>query len=845
MRRHPSALPLLFAALAWTGHARAQEPEPAVADVVPPAIQTRVEPVFPTGTEPREAEVVVTVLVDKDGHVAEAKVAQSAGAAFDDAALGAVQKWTFAPARRGATAIASRVRIALHFHAAAPAPEFSSPTVDVNPPRIAGARQQAPSPAAPPAAPEDTETVNVWGRSHLPSRGSGDFDVPVGKLAAVPHADAASLLRLAPGVMLTNLGGLGHPYQIFLRGFDAREGQDIEFTADGVPMNDVGNPHGNGLADTHFVIPEVVRSLRVVEGPFSPQQANFAVAGSALYDLGIEEPGLTTRVSYGSFNTRRLLVLAHPRGCSDKTFAAGELLAQDGFGQNRSGERGSAIGGWEGHLGKASLRLLATSYAAHYKAAGVLREDDVAAGRKNFGDTYDTGQGGDSARHSVQLSIAEKLGDFRVQQSVFGILRDSKMRENLTGFTEDPQQAWQSVHPQRGDLTDQQARSGTLGGRGAARLALTAFGKRRQEIEVGYYARYDAVDALQQRDRAGTAIPYRRDLDLWSGTTDLAAYVDGNLHPLPWVTVRGGLRADYFHYAITDRCAVTAPPTISSSAPDTECFSADRQGYRSPDQTGTTGSPIAQPRATLLVGPWDGVSFSGSLGLGSRSIDPAYVNQDLGTPFATALAWEGGAAYRRTHGSVDLTARSVFFETKVDRDQLFNASAGRPTLASGTSRAGWQASARATGRFFDVAASVTLVRASFDDTGLRVPYSPPVTARLDGALFGPLARVGGHRLAGTVGAGLSVVGPRPLPLGETASGYALVDVGGTLKWRGVDLGIVCTNLFDARYHIAELNYVSDFHTQPYPTRVQSRTFVAGEPLAFNVTLGFTFGGDEP
>ena len=803
----------------------------------------------------------MTVLVDAEGRVAEAKVTQSAGDALDSAALGAVRQWTFHPARRGAKAIASRVRVPVHFHATAPAPEFSTPAVDVNPAAEKAAAEKAAAekaaaekaagpadkdaahPATPHTAADDTETVNVWGRSHLPSRGSGDYDVPVGKLAAVPRADAASLLRLAPGVMLTNLGGLGHPYQVFLRGFDAREGQDLEFTVDGVPANDVGNPHGNGLADTHFIIPEVVRSLRVVEGPFAPQQGNFAVAGSALYDLGIEEPGLTAKASYGSFNTRRLLLLAHPEGCSDKTFAAGELLATDGFGQNRSAERATAIGGWEGRLGKASLRVLATSYATHYKTAGVVRQDDVDAGRVAFGGTYDPEQGGDSQRHSAQISIAEKLGNFRVSQSVFGVLRDFRLRQNLTGFTEDPQQAWQSVHTQRGDLTDQQMRAGTIGARGAGRYGFKAL-ERRQEIEIGYYARYDAVDALQQRDRAGTQIAYRRDLDLWSGTSNLAAYVDANLHPLSWVTVRGGLRGDFFHYGATNRCAVTAPPTITSSAADTECFSADRQGYRSPQQSGSTASSIAQPRGTLVLGPWDGVSVSGSVGLGTRSIDPAYVNQDLSTPFATALSWEGGAAYERTHGSVDLKARSVFFQTNVDRDQFFNASEGRATLANGTTRTGWQASARATGRWFDVAASVTLVRARFDDTGLAVPYAPPVTARVDGAVYGPITRVGGRRLTGTVGVGVSVVGPRPLPYGETASGYGTVDVGASLKWRGIELGAVATNLTDARYHVADFNYVSDFRTQPYPTRVPARTFVAGEPLAFHVTLGFTLGGDS-
>ena len=44
-------------------------------------------------------------------------------------------------------------------------------------------------------------------------------------------------------------------------------------------VNEVGNLHGNGYADLHFIIPELVQALRVVEGPYDPRQGNFAVAG--------------------------------------------------------------------------------------------------------------------------------------------------------------------------------------------------------------------------------------------------------------------------------------------------------------------------------------------------------------------------------------------------------------------------------------------------------------------------------------------------------------------------------------------------------------------------------------
>src|SRR5207253_10560957 len=118
------------------------------------------------------------------------------------------------------------------------------------------------------------------------SHGTSDHQVEADQVADVARANAAEFLNLAPGMLLTNEGGEGHAVQVFLRGFDAREGQNIEFSVDGVPINESGNLHGNGYADTHFIIPELVQSPRVVEGPFDPRQGNYAVAGSADHPLG-------------------------------------------------------------------------------------------------------------------------------------------------------------------------------------------------------------------------------------------------------------------------------------------------------------------------------------------------------------------------------------------------------------------------------------------------------------------------------------------------------------------------------------------------------------------------------
>ena len=495
------------------------------------------------------------------------------------------------------------------------------------------------------------------------------------------------------------------------------------------------------------------------------------------------------------------------------------------------------MAGYEAALGEGvALRLLATSYASHYGQAGLLRLDDVEAGRKGFYDTYDAAQGGDSSRHSLMARVEGRGERSQVSQSAFLVRRGFRLRENLTGFQQDPQQTWQTPHVQRGDGIDQQARELTLGAFGSARQAWTAF-SREQELTLGYFARHDQVDAVQRRLRSGTNVPYRTDLDLASGSSNVGLYVDASLSPAPWLTLRGGVRADLYHYQVTHRCALTSQSSFGGDPLDTECFSSDRAGYRSPEQTASSSASLLQPRATLSVEPVRGLGFSASVGRGSRSLDPEYVNQDLETPFVVVDAHEVGAWYSGGLESAELMVRSVVFRTHVDRDLFFNETEGRNTLANGTTRTGWAANVRATGSFWDVAANLTLVRSTFDDTGFAVPYAPGAVARADGVVFGgvPLS-LGGASLSGSFGVGASFIGPRPLPFDEQSAATFLVDAGASLRWRAVSLGLITTNLSNAQYRLGEYNYASDFRSQPYPTRVAARHFSAGEPRAGYVTL---------
>ncbi|MCU0655148.1 MAG: TonB-dependent receptor plug domain-containing protein [Polyangiaceae bacterium] len=683
------------------------------------------------------------------------------------------------------------------------------------------------------------------GRKESPSRGASDFNLKLGELARVPRANAADLLRLAPGILLTNKGGDGHAEQVFLRGFDAREGQDIEFSASGVPINEAGNLHGNGYADLHFIIPELVEGLRVIEGPFDPRQGNFAVAGSASYELGLRKRGLTIRGTAGSFGTRRLLLTWGPPSGSIGTFGGAELFETEGFGQNRAAQRGTAMGQFEGALPGGSFRVGATAYAASYRSAGVLRADDVARGRADFFDTYDPRQGGDSSRMSLYGDVEQKRGGITYRQGAFLIFRSMRLRENFTGFLLDPQRPVQQPHRQRGDLLDLSVDTITYGARGSASLRSQGPGAS-SGVELGYFARGDSTASAQLRRQGVPDVPYLRETDLDARLGNVGIYGDVDLRVWRRLTLRGGVRGDFFTYNVLNRCAVAEvrQPSRENPPGDASCLSQQDLGrYRDPTDRVSASALAWLPRGSVLVGPIDSFTFSVSWGTGARSVDPVFINQDRTQPFARLEAMEFGVSYGRTFEHVEVMARSVFFQTKVERDLIFSETAGRNVLAQGTTRTGWVGALRLTGDFFDQAANLTLVKSTFDDTKLLIPYVPDVVLRSDSALHGELpVRLGQRRLQGALASGVTYVGRRALPFGQRSESIFTVDASATLQHQGYELGLIATNLFDRRYRLSEFNYVSDFGSASQPTLVPARHFSAGAPRALFLTFAVHLGG---
>lgn len=687
--------------------------------------------------------------------------------------------------------------------------------------------------------------VTVGGPRRFEPASASHLDIPVGALADVPRQNAEQLMTLAPGVFLSNPAGEGHASTIFLRGFDAGEAQDIELRLDGIPLNEPSNAHAHGYGDTHFIIPELVERLQVIEGPFDPRQGDFAVAGSMDYRLGLAHRGVVARAGYGSFHTRRLLGLWGPAETSRRTFAGIDFVEGDGFGPNRAHAATRFMGQYEHAFANGfEAALLATSYVARFDSAGVIREDDYDARRipacaaseeTQFFCFYDKNQGGNAGRHGAVLRLSKRGGASSFEQQLHVSRRDLRIRQDLTGFTVDVSPA---NEPQRGDGLEQNYRATTVGARGSYRRRIEAL-RREHEIELGYFARHDDADSEARRVRFADGVPYRVDAKSALRITNLGAYAAGRFAPVDRLVLRGGVRLETFAFDVTDE---NRPTT-------------DRSGTRLGSDTIEAYGLAVQPKLSADLALTRRVRLVTSFGIGTRSSDAQALSQGEFAPFARVRALESGVVARAfAEGRWSVDARTIAYHTHVERDLLFDEVAGRNTPVGASNRFGVLGAARLTSPLgLDLQTSLTYAEAylppsgssAFDLTaGVRLPYIPRWVGRVDASLRRSFV-IAKRRFNAGIASGLSYVGPRPLPFGQLGPAYGSIDVGLKLRHGMVEAGLDVTNLLDRRNKVAIYNYASNFRgPDAFPSHVTEQHFAAGPPRTAMATLTLWFDAEE-
>ncbi len=842
-----------------------ETPAESTVELVPPQVVTSPPPPYPQERlrEGLHPEVVLLVTIAVDGQATDIVVDHGADPEFDAIAVATVRDhWTFSPARRGDEPIVARVRVAVHFdlptfepaavgatqpedrtapdhrgeeaHVARTGPDVADPGADAQP--ADGADELGEGLDQEFTAEAEVELDHLRDRS----RGASDLHVRRDVLEAAPHEEGADLLRTVPGLLIQRAEGDAVAHRISLRGFDAEHGQDLEIRVGGLPVNLPSHIHGQGYADLGFLIPEVVREVRVIEGIGDPHQGDFAVAGSVDLALGVEDRGIRAKTTLGSFRSFRQLALWAPKSERADTFAAIELHRTRGFGQNRSALGGSAIMQYGfGHRGW-RFRLTGIGRATRAQLAGVVRQDDIDAGRVGFYDSYPDATtqsqnalnlrmmfGFQAVRRYAEGANAElgfflSFDDFRLQENFTGYLQRSRFNPDWVG---------------RGDLIEQTNRTTTFGFNARYRSSETGLGEHlKVQYELGLQSRLDLIDQAQNLLAAPSGETWDERIDASVRGVDLGLFADVTLDIASRAVLRVGVRSDALFYDVDDR--------LGRRIPD---FRADSHiiGFRR-----SAFGLVAGPRTSLIVKLGRGVSLLTSYGEGYRSPQARTLADGETAPFTKVRSADLGVRLERDW--IDLRIAGYF--TRLSDDLAFEAREARLERVGASRRLG--ATLHLTVRPTDwlvASGSVTYVDAelleppppSAEDpsppftAGQNLPFVPPWVLRLDVGAKHTLAKLGSFDLDGRAGFGLTHIAPRPLPFGGEAEPFTTVDLNVGLKWGHLGLGLALFNLFDAQYAAAAFNIPSHFRRGTPRSRLPSRLISAGRPRTAMFTLEIT------
>lgn len=833
---------------------KSERPEP---ELVPPRLLEASPAPYPDeeappadGAAPR---VLLRVTLDEAGAVTDAVVVDAPSDGFAREALRAVRSFRFAPARSAGVPIASQVPVEVRF--APPAAEAHPSDVPAPPEDAAAPPSQPTAPNGAADAPMDDTADDTAKTAEEPeysargvararelrsrARGAADFEVGRDVLDAAPHRDASDMLRTVPGIYVARAEGFAVAPRITLRGFDADHGQDIEMLVDGVPINQPSHIHGQGYADVNFLIPEVIREIRATEGVYDPRQGDFATAGTLDFTLGVEERGIHSATTYGSFDTFRQTLVYAPEGKRPDTFGAVGYRSTSGFGRNRGGQDASAIAQYGFGEGGTRYRVTAMLSGARFAHAGVLRLDDIEDGSVSFHGVYAyptaRAQSALAARSQLSFAVEDRGADGQVTEALlWTTLNDFRIQQNFTGFLQrsSTNLDWYG----RGDLIAQENEQLSFGARARHRTAAYRPTEEiRGTIEIGLATRLDRIEQSQRLVQAPQNRTWDESVDASITGADVGSWLD-----LDWqfgrrVHLRGGLRADALFYEVEDRLGNFIP-----------AYRQDQYilGFRR-SAMGLSAGPRVSTEIVAL--PW--LTAIAAYGEGYRSPQARTLADGEKAPFTKVRSADVGA--RGRWGEAHELSLSSFW-THVGDDVAFDATEGRLEPIGPTTRLGvvlFGVSRPAD--WLLASGSVTVVRATLDEpprataadplpafeSGAALPFVAPVTGRVDLAATPTLLRWGNAPVQGRAGVGYSYLSPRPLPFGQRASAVSLVDAQLGARWRELELLFEVHNLFDSDFAASEFNFVSHWDPAAVPSRVPARHIAAGAPRTFLATLG--------
>lgn len=377
-----------------------------------------------------------------------------------------------------------------------------------------------------------------------------------------PINSSQEVLRVVPGLFIGQHAGGGKSEQIFLRGFDIDHGTDINLMVDGMPVNMVSHAHGQGYADLHWVIPELIDKVTFNKGPYFAEKGNFTTAGFVDFKTKDFLQRNFMKVEGGQFNTFRGVTginLLRPRDDrrSQSLYVAGEASFTRGyFDSPQDFRRFNGLAKYHGRLSdNSTLTTTLTMFSSEWNASGQIPDRAVETGMIGYYGAIDNTEGGKTFRFNASTEMLTYLnngGSLRSQ--IFYSKYGFELYSNFTYFKEDPL---------NGDQIRQKEDRNIYGYNGSYQK--TSFiGNIKTETKAGVQVRYDDINDVEltrtKNRNLNTADIMRGDINefnvgvYWSQRLSLSRKLD----------VTGAVRADYFTNHYNDKLSGKVLSTHSS-----------------------------------------------------------------------------------------------------------------------------------------------------------------------------------------------------------------------------------------------------------------------------------------
>jgi outer membrane receptor for Fe3+-dicitrate len=262
-----------------------------------------------------------------------------------------------------------------------------------------------------------------------------------------PKNSAQDLLRLVPGLFIAQHAGGGKAEQIFIRGFDCDHGTDIATFVDGTPVNMPSHGHGQGYADLHFLIPEVVEGMSVFKGTSSPLYGDFATGAAVGFKTYDSLPNNLIQMEIGSVpstnaitSTRGLAMLQLPiKNNNISSYFAADVINNNGYFKiNQDFKRTNIFSKTTILLNDYSkIQFSVTGFGSSWNASGQIPERAVAAGLISRYGSIDPNEGGTTARNNYNLTYTTKLGSGEFETQAYACTYRFKLFSDFTFFLND------------------------------------------------------------------------------------------------------------------------------------------------------------------------------------------------------------------------------------------------------------------------------------------------------------------------------------------------------------------------------------------------------------------------